>query len=140
MGSKQKKKSHDQYLCSPFSLWSLVLRAGQPGGSRGWVCVFSPLHAVRPRPQPPALGLGSDEPFPFRFPRPRQCCSVQQLASVGKLYSNNQDIPISPPGEGVYVPGIFNLFAIRPIYEVIVQVTLSLSHYILVYKILVLVL
>lgn len=40
----------------------------------------------------------------------------------------------------MYVPGIFNLFAIWPIYEVIVQIILSLSRHILVYKILGLVL
>lgn len=34
------------------------------------------------------------------------------LLGVGKLDSNKQEIPIIPPGEGVYVPGIFHLFAV----------------------------
>lgn len=55
--------------------------------------------------------------------------SAQQLPRVEQLYSTNQDILISLPGEGVYVPGIFNLFAVWPIYEVIVQVTVLITLY-----------
>lgn len=133
MGSKQKNNP-------TISIQSFFLVVPDPlcraAGREGGVCLFSSVCCshCETQTQLPALDLGSDEQFPAPFPHPWQCCSLQQLAGVGKLYSNNQDIPISPPGEGVYVPGIFNLFAIWPIYEVIVQVTLSLSRYILVYK------
>lgn len=114
---------------------------GGLGGGGGGCVSFLPCLLPTLRDPDPKPGLWIWEVtggFPLLSPIPGS--SVQQLAGVGKLYSNNRDIPISPPGEGVDVPGIFNLFAIWPIYEVIAQVILSLSPYFWVYKILGLVL
>lgn len=116
-GRKQRKKIpqiisvHSLFLCY---LWSFV--QGSQGCS--WsvcVCDFPPLfaaHTVRPRTQPSALDFWDWWAFSLCFPLSRQCCSVQQLVGVGKLYSNKRDIPVCPPGEGVYVLGIFPLFAV----------------------------